>query len=248
MHSREISSLQHPLIKHLVKLREKKEYRYECKRVLISGKKLIHELSGKEKFPTLLVEEGNQSPLKADEIFYVSKEILKKVTGVQSPEPFAAEIDMPLSQDLSFANYLLVLDGISDPGNLGTLVRTAKALGWDGVFLMKSCTDLFNEKAVRAAKGATFSLPFQIGSWEELHALLQKRKMTLLAADASGKNVAECKATPPMALVLGNESHGLSEEIKTKASLIAIPMQQRMESLNVASAGAILMYTLQGKL
>lgn len=247
MHQTTISSLQHPLVKHLVKLREKRDYRYECKRVLLSGKKLIQELSSQFRLRTLLVEEGTEFIAKAEQVLFVSKEIIKKVTGLQMPEPVAAEIDMPMPQDLSFANFLLILDGISDPGNLGTLLRTAKALGWDGVYLTTGCTDPFNEKAIRAAKGATFTLPFQIGPWDELALKLQKKKMTILAADASGDSLAKCKVTPPLALALGNEAHGLTQELKNLARLIAIPMEGRMESLNVASAGAILMYGLKNE-
>ncbi len=242
-----ISSLQHPLVKHLVKLREKRDYRYECKRVLLSGKKLIQELSSQFPLRTLLVEEGTELIAHAEQIVFVSKEIIKKVSGLQVPEPIAAEIDMPMPQDLSFANFLLILDGVSDPGNLGTLFRTAKALGWDGVYLITGCTDPFNEKAIRAAKGATFTLPFQSGSWEELAPKLKGKKMTILAADASGENLAKCKLNPPLALALGNEAHGLTHELKKLAHLIAIPMDGRMESLNVASAGAILMYELKNE-
>ncbi len=244
---REISSLQHPLVKHLVKLRQDRDYRYECRRVLLSGTKLIKELSTQFHFRTLFVQEGTAFSANADQLFYTTPQILKKVTGLENPEPIAAEIDMPMPQDLSTAHFLLILDGVSDPGNLGTLLRTAKALGWDGAFLTPGSTDPFNEKAVRAAKGATFTLPWRSGTWEELTALLQTRKMTLLAADVSGEDLAACKAATPLALALGNEAHGLAPQLKEKAKLIAIPMRGRMESLNVATAGAIFMYELKGK-
>lgn len=242
---REISSLQHPLVKRLVKLRQDRDYRYETKRLLVSGKKLIGELSPSIRIHALFLENGFETPLKADEIFLVTPEILKKITGLESPEPIAAEIEMPVFQDLSSANFLLILDQINDPGNLGTLLRTACALGWEGVFLTPGTTDPFNEKAIRAAKGATFTLPWKSGTWEELHQLLENKKMTLLAADASGKNMTECKVFAPLALALGNESHGLSSQLQKSAEVVAIPMMGQMESLNVAAAGAILMYQLR---
>jgi TrmH family RNA methyltransferase len=251
MHSRTISSLQHPLVKHLVKLRQSREYRHACRKIVLSGVKLIKELSSQFRLRTLLLEEDTMFLPKAegivDQIFCVTKEILKKVTGLENPEPVAAEIDMPLPGNLSNANFLLILDGVSDPGNLGTLLRTALALGWDGAYLTPGSTDPFNEKAIRAAKGATFTFPWKSGTWEELSLLLRDKKMTVIAADASGDDLAHCKVVPPIALALGNEAHGLNPELKEIAKWIAIPMQKTMESLNVATAGAIFMYELKGR-
>ena len=246
---REISSLQHPLVKHLVKLRESRDYRYKTHRVVISGVKLVKELSSGFRIRILLIEEGFSPPfsINADEVFYVNAQIMKKVTGLENPEPIAAEIDMPQAQDLSSIDLLLILDGISDPGNLGTLLRTALALGWGGVFLTMGSTDPFNEKAIRAAKGATFKIPLKSGSWEELKVILLRKKFTLFAADAKGKDLAEYKCSMPIALALGNEAHGITTELKKSAQIICIPMSGPMESLNVASAGAILMYELKDR-
>lgn len=245
MTQKEIISLQHPLVKHLVKLRQNRDYRHECKRVLLSGRKLIKELSPDIRLRTLFLARGTMPTIEAEEILFVTPEILKKVTGLENPEPIAAEIDMPDTQDLSSVNFLLILDGITDPGNLGTLLRTARALGWDGAFITPGSTDPYNEKALRAAKGSTFTLPWKFGTWEELSSLLQNKRMNVFAADASGENLADCKISSPLALILGNESHGISPELKGIAKSIAIPMMGRMESLNVASAGAIFMYALR---
>jgi TrmH family RNA methyltransferase len=154
---------------------------------------------------------------------------------------------MPTPKDLASTQRLLILDGVSDPGNLGTLLRSARALGWDGVCLTPRSADPFNEKAIRAAKGATFTVAWQKTSLEQLQALLQKKNMHLFAADAHGKDLSACRFSSPLALALGNEAHGLAAELKEKAELIAIPMHGRMESLNVASAGAIMMYEMAGK-
>ncbi|SRR5581483_5800567 len=245
MKEKEITSLQHPLVKHLVNLRQDRNYRYTFKRVLLSGRKLIKELSRTTRLHTLLLEKGTLPSVEADEVIYTTPEILKKVTGLENPEPIAAEIAMPEVQDLSSANFLLILDRISDPGNLGTLLRTARALGWDGAFLTQGSTDPYNEKTLRAAKGATFTLPWRSGTWEELDTLLNNKPFTVLAADASGKTLNGCVFSSPLALILGNESHGVSLEIKKNVESIAIPMMGRMESLNVASAGAILMHDLK---
>jgi TrmH family RNA methyltransferase len=246
-----ILSLQHPIVKHLVNLREDRDYRYKTNSVVVSGLKLIEELSSHQHFQKLFVEEGflPSFPYRTDELFEVSPQILKKVTGLKNPEPIAAEITMPSTQDLTSANFLLILDGISDPGNLGTLLRTALALGWEGAFITCGSTDPFNEKAIRSAKGATFKLPLRSGTWEELKNLLQKKQFTLFAADAKGQDIKDCKTSGlPIALALGNEAHGISSELKKNAKMLAIPMHGPMESLNVASAGAILMYELKDQI
>ncbi len=270
---KEIESIQHPIVKHLVKLREKRDYRAQCHSALISGKKLIKELSVDHRFKTVLIEKDHVSDwgiyrdnlknrefekpscqipdssgcfgINAQQVFVVNSSIMKKVTGLIQPEPIAAEIDLPQEQDLSTKQYLLILDGISDPGNMGTLLRTALALGWQGVLITPGSTDPFNEKAIRAAKGATFKIPLRQASLEEIEALLASTHHTILAADAQGTPMNELTISGPIALALGNEANGLSDSIKRKALPIAIPMEKEMESLNVASAGAILMNFLK---
>ncbi|MBI2811266.1 MAG: RNA methyltransferase [Candidatus Melainabacteria bacterium] len=228
-------------------MRENKGYRYETKRIVLSGIKLIRELS--ERFPlrTLLLGDECELALQADETYRVTPQILKKVTGLESPEPIAAEIDMPVPVDFSKARFILVLDGISDPGNLGTLLRTGLAMGWECVYLLPGSADPYNEKAIRAAKGATFLLPWKSISASGLIEILQEKKIALFAADAHGKDFSSCSFSSPLALALGNEAHGLCPELKKCAQTIAIPMKGAMESLNVASAGAILMHAMRGQ-
>jgi TrmH family RNA methyltransferase len=295
---REITSLQHPIVKHLVKLRESRKHREQSGSVLISGVKLVSELSCLFPLKTLLIA-ANSPPLQtitAGHVFVVSHSILKKITGLQEPEPLAAEIALPQPSSLHNKKTLLILDGIADPGNVGTLFRTALAFNWEGVFLTPHTVDPFNEKAIRAAKGATFKIPYREGSYEELEKLLQENQMSLLIADVTGEHVypnnlknwefgkeapqnfyseqatlakrqgasenedSEVKPTQPKtnfssclgksdvslskpyALVLGNESHGVNPILKARGRQVTIPLNPKVESLNVAAAGAILMY------
>lgn len=240
---KEIRSLQHPIIKHLVQLRIDGRYRSSSGTALISGKKLIQELSKKFLFKTLLIENDYETKLTANEKFYVTKEMLKKVTGLHTPEPLAAEIFLPSPVDLRGKNWILALEGISDPGNLGTLLRTALALGWEGVFITEGSVDPFNEKAIRAAKGATFQLPLFYGSLEKLKELSLQNGAPIYVADMAGDSLELATFKPPLILLLGSESHGssLGKPFKT----LSIPMAADMESLNVAIAGAILMYHIR---
>ena len=247
MISREISSLQHPIVKHFISLRKSRSYRYENQSVCIVGNKMIEELSHQNTFSTILVEKGFPLPsfIRASQVFFVTPEILKKVSGVESPEQIVAEIPLPKEDPLEHKKFLLVLDQISDPGNLGTLLRSAKAFNWEGVFITESSCDPFNEKALRAAKGATFALPIRLGSWQDFVTIAKKNNMHCFVADPRGKSFQNISFTPPLALILSNESHGSSQEVKNSCMPICIPMEGAMESLNVAMAGSILLYNMK---
>lgn len=231
-------------IKHLINLRDDRHYRKEKSQVLIMGRKLVKELSPLE---ILIVEEGSEIPqgVSAKETHTVSHAELKKITALISPEPYAAVVKLPSESHLRDCTYLLILDGVSDPGNMGTLLRTALGLGWDGVFITQGSCDPFNDKVIRAAKGASFRLPFRSGSWSELSALLKDNRMQVYVADAKGKDVATLKFNAPLALILSNESLGVSQEGRSVGTPLSIPMKGKMESLNVASAGAILLYEIR---
>ncbi len=242
-------SLQHPFVKYLVRLRKERSFRREEKKALVVGEKMVKELFSTD-FPTLaiLLQEGYPLPLQTSaQVITVTPEILKKITGVMNPEPLAALVQIPPFQNLEKSPYLLVLDGIADPGNLGTLIRSALALGWSGVYITENSCDPFNEKALRAAKGATFRLPIQEGSWEELVNLIKPYQV--FVADIEGSPPSKIPPKPPIALILSKESKGPRKEAcQNPFQKITIPMSGLMESLNVSAAGAILLERLNPRL
>jgi TrmH family RNA methyltransferase len=139
---------------------------------------------------------------------------------------------------------VLVLDAVQDPGNFGTLVRTAEALGAAGVIALPGTVDPWNAKSVRAAMGASFRLPIAAAGWDEAAPWLAERGVAIVAAVVGADPL---PAPPPRraALVLGNEGAGVGEETLARAALRAgIPLRGRAESLNVAAAGAILLHEL----
>lgn len=243
----EISSLQHPLIKHLVRLRQNHDYRDEHQSVVVEGLKLVNELASKHHIKTLLAFDTSLLPksVNADVIYVCTQAVMQKVTSLQNPEGLLAEMEMPKMSSLNGKSFLIACDGINDPGNLGTLLRTALALGWEGAFIIKNSCDPFNDKALRAAKGSTFHLPLATGSWQALEALIKQNKLHPLTADITGTKLGNVKVKENLLLILGNEAHGPSEEAKKISERITIPMSGQMESLNVAAAGAILMYNLK---
>lgn len=244
MSTREITSLQHPFVKEWVNLRLDPHFRNEKEKVLITGYKLAIEL----KPDLLIVQKDHPIPknLHPKELFFVTEAILKKITGMPHPEPIAGILQMPKEESLAGKQFILALDQITDPGNLGTLLRSALALGWQGAFLTEGSVDPFNDKAIRAAKGATFRLPLRLGSNEELLELIASEKWPVFVADLSGKNLKTLLPPSKALLILGSEGQGISPVFRGRFESVSIPMSGKMESLNVAAAGAILMYHLQG--
>lgn len=140
---------------------------------------------------------------------------------------------------------VLVLDRIQDPGNVGTLLRTAEAAGFSGAILMKGSGDAFGPKAVRAAAGSLFRLPLLfLDTAGEATDLLRRHGKRVFAADGSGEcDYDDCDLAHDAAVVIGNEGNGLSEEWLRLADVhMAIPMEGKTESLNAALAGGIILY------
>jgi TrmH family RNA methyltransferase len=245
MITRSISSLQHPLVKRLVKLRDSRPFRTQEKSVLIVGVTLVSDVAAHMPLKTLI--SVDPLPFNAQESYLAPPEVLKKIINISTDDLVAAEVELPLPSSLEGKKMIVVLDGLADPGNVGTILRTAVALGWDGAFLTPNTADPFNDKALRAARGAPLFLPLRQGNWEELAELVGSNQMTVYVADVEGKELQEASFKKPLALVLGHETQGPSEQAKKLGEAIMIPMESSMESLNVASAAAILMYQIRAK-
>jgi TrmH family RNA methyltransferase len=141
---------------------------------------------------------------------------------------------------------VLVLDAIQDPGNVGTLVRTAAGLGATATVALTGTVDLWNAKVVRSAMGAHFFHPALHCTWDELRLFLHDAGMPLWGADARGTPAARGLAPRRLALAVGNEGNGLSADVRAAASqLVALPLAEPVESLNVAVAAGILLYELR---
>ncbi len=244
---KEITSLQHPLVKHLVKLRKERKVRWEENSVVIFGEKTVRE---RKRVKRLFIARGVSPPnaLIYDEIFSVTLEIMSKISGHPKPEPFAAELPMPQPARLKGKEKLLALEGVQDPGNIGTLTRTALALGFEGLFLFANCADPFNDKALSAARGATFSLPYQTGTAKEFWQWVKEEKLSPYVGHIDGQPLRLAQFQKPLVLILGNETHGPTELTKAQGQCITIPTHDATDSLNVAIAGGILMYQINERL
>lgn len=178
----------------------------------------------------------------------VTPELLKKMSDTQTPQGVVSIVRMPVwtMEDLLGGNPLvLVLENIQDPGNLGTMVRTAEAAGASGILMSKDTVDLFNPKTVRSTMSGIFRLPAVVSD-DLIRSLdlLKERGVTVYAAHLGGEAAYDrLSYTGPSAFLIGNEGNGLTEETARRADhKLLIPMHGRIESLNAAMAAGILLY------
>jgi TrmH family RNA methyltransferase len=240
---RMISSLQHPLVKRLVKLRDNKAFRTQENSVLIVGVTLVSDVASRMPLKTLI--SVDPLPFNAQESYLAPPNVLEKIINISSHDLVAAEVELPKQSSLENLKTIIILDALADPGNVGTILRTAVALGWEGAFLTPKTADPFNDKALRASRGASLFLPLRQGSYEDLKKLVENGGMQVYIADIEGKKLTEVSFKKPLALVLGHETEGPSPETRALGQAVSIPMTNQMESLNVAIAAAILMYQIQ---
>ncbi|MCB1114384.1 MAG: RNA methyltransferase [Chlamydiia bacterium] len=242
---KQITSKEHPLVKHLTRLRQNRDYRHECKRCVIEGEKLVKDVLKLVPYQHLIVSDHAFLPEKYDtsRVVVVTEAILSKISGMKTPPTLIAEVAIPDPMPLDGLNYVLALDRLQDPGNLGTLYRTAWGMGWDGVFLIGSNVDPYNDKTLRASQGTTLMMPTVEGSRDDFLKFLKQNDLPAFAADLKGKAPEKIKRG---CLILGREGEGLDPKLKEMFQSISLPMQNHVESLNVAVAGGILLYLLRG--
>jgi RNA methyltransferase, TrmH family len=178
----------------------------------------------------------------------VPEQELLGYADTQTPQGVIAVAEMPSAtlDDLGLAAgraVVLVLDGVQDPGNFGTLVRTAEALGASAVLALPGTVDPWNPKAVRSAAGSSFRLPLVAAAWSEAEPWLRAHGFGIIAAAMDGEPLGV--ASERVALVVGNEGSGVSGDTRAVADrVVAIPLRGRAESLNVSAAAAILLFEL----
>jgi len=262
-----ISSVQNPLVKRLHQLLERKG-RQEQGTFLVEGVHLVEEaLRSDAGVVTLLYdsERGldpvceralNQSG-KPVQVVSAAPTVLAKLSETRSPQGIVAEVKQqrPVWEEWLAAReqedfFLLLLDEIQDPGNLGTILRTAEAAGVDAVVMGKGSVDLYNGKVVRATMGALFRLPVFSQPLAETASSLKKRGTRILVSSLNEGSLPydEADYAGKIGLVIGNEGRGVSAAMTQAAdSLVHIPLYGRAESLNAAVAAGILVYEAKRK-
>ena len=216
-------------------------------------------ISGDLSKNALLAENGKNITnyvKKENSTVVVSDAVFKTVSETISPQGAVAVVEMPeyelLEKDFLNQDYnkngqikLLILEDTADPGNLGTIMRTAEAAGVTGVIMSKGTVDIFNPKVVRSTMGSIFRLPFAyVEDLKKVIKELKKQGISFYATHLKGKKSYKAiKYSDRSAILVGNEARGLSDEIANLAdNYVLIPMQGKVESLNAAVAAALMMY------
>jgi TrmH family RNA methyltransferase len=230
-----ITSPSNTQVKYWQKLKKKKFRDSEAK-CLVFGRDIIDMLESLNIIETYITTNP------AHQGVLISKQIMKLITDTETLYEDVAVVHMP-NHAIQTSRYLILSD-IQDPTNVGALLRSALAFGFHHVIMSAQTADVYHERAIRAAKGATFFLSFQRGPLHEFMQTLKQQDVTLMYADAhEGQLLSPVKGN--VALVLGNEGHGLKEDIKALCDDAVHIQTTAVESLNVAVAGAIIMHGWQ---
>lgn len=182
-------------------------------------------------------------------VMAVNSRILAQAADTEANQGLLLAMELPQISPADFAEmaagrHIAVLDGLQDPGNVGTIMRTAWAAGLGGVLLVNNSADAFAPKVVRSAMGATYHIPVLALGNDEAAALLDDMGYCIAVADAGGKNFAEFSPNCPIAWLLGREATGPSAYFRERAAdVVAIPMAAGVDSLNVAVAAGILFFS-----
>ncbi|HEL2575480.1 TPA: TrmH family RNA methyltransferase [Streptococcus suis] len=241
-----IRSKANNLVKQIKKLQQKK---YRTSSYLIEGWHLLEEAgaAGATFEHILVLEEYAERVAGLPNVSLVTPDIMRDLADSKSPQGVLAQLALP-RQDLptSLTGKFLVLEDVQDPGNVGTMIRTADAAGFDGIFLTDKSADIYNIKVLRSMQGSHFHLPIYRLPVEELVRYLQAQGLPILATTLSSQSVdyKDFQPGPSFAMVMGNEGQGISAYMEEVADqLVHISMPGQAESLNVAIAAGILMFS-----
>ncbi len=245
-----ITSTSNPKIKQVALLRDKARARREEGAYVVEGLRMFREIPAsdvREVYVTQDFYNKNESLCSTyKDLQVVSDKVFEKITDTVTPQGVVAVVSMKeiSLEDVLKGDFLLFLENIQDPGNLGTLFRTAEGAGVKGIIISKGSADIYNPKVIRSTMGSIFRMPYIYV--EDIASVISKEasNMNIYAAALEGaKDYTTVSYTGRCGILIGNEGNGLKNEtIKAAGKSVYIPMQGSVESLNASISGAILMY------
>ncbi|WP_188453459.1 TrmH family RNA methyltransferase [Virgibacillus oceani] len=240
-----IISVQNEKVKSWNKLKKKKD-RMHSKTFLIEGFHLIEEVhTSNWTINEIILQENIDAPeySKIYPVTIVSANVFKNISNTKSPQGIAAIVQVNQMEWKDFQNVLLV-DALQDPGNLGTIIRTAVAAGFDAVILGENTVDMYNDKVIRSTQGTLFHIPvFQEDLLKKIPELKRDGFTICASALKNATFFQEANTEGKIALIVGNEGAGINNKILEMAdTVVKIPIKGKAESLNVSVAAGILMY------
>ena len=241
-----ITSINNKYIKELAKLKDKK-YRDQGDVFLVETKHLVLEAYKAGLIKELILEANEIFPLDVPTL-YVSKDVLRKLSSVESSTSVMAVVYKRELDDV-IGEKVLILDRIQDPGNLGTIIRSAVAFNIDTIICSHDCVDVYNPKVVRASQGMMFHIPIFVKDTEEVIRELKANDYKIIGTKVTnGSDVRDSKTYSHFALVIGNEGQGISKNIEALCDeYLYIKMNDCCESLNASVAASILLYEINNK-
>lgn len=237
-----ITSLENKEIKRITKLKSKK-YRDELQEFIVEGEHLVEESYKNKVLKKIILLENTDIDIDVEKI-YVNHDVMKKISNLDSP-PKVIGI-CKLLEEKEIGDRVLILDGIQDPGNLGTIIRSAVAFNIDTIILSNDTVDMYNSKVIRSTQGMLFYINIIRTDLMEVLPELKRNNYTLYTTNVTnGIDIKKCEKQNKFALIVGNEGNGVSKKVSDYADYtIYIKTNNNVESLNVAVATSILLYEL----
>lgn len=245
MKKERITSLSNPTVKAVAALKEKK-YREKAGLFVVEGKKMVLEALQKGLSVTAIYATEKCENLFPEHLVTpVSEDVFRKMSDEVSPEGVLATLTLPSSLPQKASGTCIFLDGVRDPGNLGTILRTAAAVGVKEIYLADT-VDPFSPKVIRSSMSGIYAVNVYRGSREELLPFVSH--LPVIVADMGGENAFGATLPKEYCLVVGNEANGVSETLKNAAThTVSLPMQSGVESLNAAVSLSVLLYVLENR-
>ncbi len=236
------SSIDNPKIKDIKKLRQKK-YRDQNNLFLVEGEHLVFEAYKNNYLETTIILDGNKFDIDKNNI-YVTNKVMKYLSELDNFPTIMGVCKKINNQNIK--NKVLVLDNIQDPGNLGTIIRSAVAFDFDTILLSLDTVDLYNSKVIRATQGLLFNINIITCDIVKKIEELKKLNYQIIGTKVdNGVNINKIDKKDKLVLIMGNEGSGMSEEVSALCDINAhIKMNPSCESLNVGVACSIMMYEL----
>ncbi|WP_027409557.1 TrmH family RNA methyltransferase [Anoxybacteroides tepidamans] len=248
-----IESTKNQQVKQWKKLLTKKE-REQTGLFIIEGFHLVEEaLKSGIEIVDIILDETKQLPPSWNAahlpITLVTGDVMKAISDTETPQGIAAVCKQLKHDELDWSKaQVLLIDAVQDPGNVGTMIRTADAVGIDAVILGEGCVDVYNPKVIRATQGSLFHLPVIRGSLHEWVETFKEKGVSIYGTSLeNGEDYRNVQPDGPFALLVGNEGSGVNKELLEQTTKnLYIPIYGQAESLNVAVATGILLYHLRG--
>lgn len=233
-----IESLNNEKIKYYTKLQNKK-YREETGLYIAPGEHLVREALALDLVKDVFLLEGEENTY--GNVTYVKETVMKKLSGLESAPKVLAVVRKNVSNEIT--GNVVILDDLRDPGNIGTIIRSAVAFNYETIIISPNSADIYNIKTIRATEGMLYKINIVIKNLNEIIPDLKNKGYKIVGTDVQ-KGSHPYKISSAHALIIGSEAKGMSDDVKKLCDeFFYIPMNEKCESLNAGVSASILMYT-----